>query len=311
MTTTAAPGRSGDGGGAGRRRATGSDGDRQLRRRAGRCAARRQQPPKPRAGDGGAKGHGKGHGKKNGATDSRRGVLHLARRQHRPQPLPQGARVGAGQDLADAVSISSICAGRRSALRRIFALIGSQMKLADSTPHSVATNAPATSGPSTAGSSRLFSTWTSPTTVPMMPIGRRVAAHLGEEAGGDQVVGAGAPRSRRSSTRAELLHRDGVDGQLQAAAQERVLDRRAPGSPAASMPSLRASVASSTSWAISDAGVRRPVGGEGQPEPGAELRRRSAIVEPAIGRAERARRRPGRAAAAGRWPAGWCPPAAS
>jgi hypothetical protein len=57
-----------------------------------------------------------------------------------------------------------------SLVRLIFAPIGSQKTLAESTPQRVATKALAISGPMESGSDRFSITWISPMTVPMMPM---------------------------------------------------------------------------------------------------------------------------------------------
>src|SRR6478672_6911315 len=67
-----------------------------------------------------------------------------------------------------------MCAASSSLSRLSLFDSGSQMALALSTPHRVATNAPAMSSPSLSGLLRLPSTWIRPITVPMMP---RVGAY--------------------------------------------------------------------------------------------------------------------------------------
>ena len=66
--------------------------------------------------------------------------------------------------------VSSIWSHSRSLIRLSRLAIGSHRTLALSTPHSVATNAPAMRWPSFSGSLRFSSTWIRPMTVPMMPI---------------------------------------------------------------------------------------------------------------------------------------------
>ena len=99
--------------------------------------------------------------------------------------------------------------------------------------------------------------------------GRRVAAHLREEPGRHQIVATGAPRSRGRAPGGSA-----PPGRRRSPARGRGAGTgprpRVPGSPAASMPSLRARVASSTSCATSAACWRRPLRGERHPEPRAE-----------------------------------------
>ena len=129
--------------------------------------------------------------------------------------------------------------------------------------------------------------------------GRRVAAHLGEEAGGHPVVGARCASISPSSTRRSCSTGTASMASCSPRRRNGSSTRRARFS-SGSMPSLRAVVASSTSWAISR---RRAVDARSGPK---AIRNHEPSLRhvghgrPGDGGAEGARRRPGPAAAAGR-----------